>query len=79
MAVHLSDGEEFWSQMLPDRVEGTPVYHEASDSILVGCYDHHLYCLSASNGDIRCRVIERISWTSLNQTDTVSIFSTVVW
>ena len=67
VAVSLDCGKLFWELVLPDRIESTPAYDEGkhipedefndiviveTDSVLVGCYDHHLYCVGAEEGDI---------------------------
>ena len=70
-SVMLRTGAVLWQTTLPDRVESSPVYHQGPntdplshvtrctagcDTVLVGCYDHHLYSLDFSDGSIRWAV-----------------------
>ena len=56
VSVRLRTGEAVWLTTLQDRVESSPVFDPGTGSVLVGCYDHHVYSLDFSDGATRWAV-----------------------
>ncbi|KAL1496152.1 hypothetical protein AB1Y20_014771 [Prymnesium parvum] len=50
VAVDVASGAVRWSVTLPDRLEASCALSLDGSIVVVGCYDHRLYALSASDG-----------------------------
>ena len=49
-SLDLASGAVLWSAQLPDRLEASCAPSADGGAVLVGCYDEHLYALSAADG-----------------------------
>lgn len=51
-AVDGATGACFWEARVPDRIESSACISACGEYVAFGCYDHHIYCLTAQSGTL---------------------------